>query len=62
MRIGQRNDYTKNRFSARLTLYLVKLVGMHRKKVILELIRSKCIPILIYGLECLALEIIGFCC
>ena len=45
----------KNRSFVRLTLSLVKLVGMHPKKIILELFSSKFIPILIYGLECFAL-------
>ena len=35
------------------------------EEVTLELLRSKCIPVLIYGLECFSLpksEIVGLCC
>ena len=40
-------------FSVRLTI-LVRTRNAS-EEVILELIRSKCIPVLIYGLECFAL-------
>ena len=45
----------KNRSFVRLTLSLVKIGRNASEEVIVELIRSKYIPILIYKLECFAL-------
>jgi len=44
-------------FIGRLMPYLVKLIGVHgaSEEVILQLLKSKCMPMLLYGLECFAL-------
>ena len=48
-------DYHKNSFFRSLNAIFGKIGRNASEEVILELIRSKCIPILIYGLECFAL-------
>jgi len=45
----------KNRFFRSLNTIFGNIGRNASEEVILELIRSKCIPILIYGLECFAL-------
>ena len=45
-------DYAKKSFFCSLNAIFGKIGRNAFKEVILELIRSKCIPILIYGLEC----------
>jgi len=48
-------DYAKKSFFRSLNAIFGKIGRNVSKEVILELIRSKCIPILIYGLECFVL-------
>ena len=48
-------DYAKKSFFRSLNAIFGKIGRNASEEVILELIRSKCIPILIYGLECFAL-------
>jgi len=48
-------DYAKKSFFRSLNAIYGKIGRNASEEVILELIRSKCIPILIYGLECFAL-------
>jgi len=48
-------DYAKKSLFRSLNAIFGKIGRNASEEVILELIRSKCIPILIYGLECFAL-------
>jgi len=48
-------DYTKKSFFRSLNAIFSKIGRNASEEVMLELIRSKCILILIYGLECFAL-------
>jgi len=48
-------DYAKKSFFRSLNAIFGKIGRNASEEVILEIIRSKCIPILIYGLECFAL-------
>ena len=48
-------DYAKKSFFRSLNAIYGKVGRNASEEVILELIRSKCIPVLIYGLECFAL-------
>jgi len=48
-------DYAKKSFFRSLNAICGKIGRNASEEVILELIRSKCIPILIFGLECFAL-------